>query len=307
MMGPARLERCFLRPCLLIAAWIGVGCSSVTRTLGEGTPVPSFGDAGRPVAAINDTADDSSPTLTADLLEIYFASTRGAAGQSDLWFATRSSRADAFDAPKPIENLNTEETETSPAISLDGLTLWFASDRAGGAGGLDIWQSTRSARDADWGAPVNVAELNGSSDDLPRPPAQDGLVMPFTSQRDAAPAYQTYLARRDTTGSAFGEITPVSELWQDGASMRDAFLTEDGLLLFFDLENNGSGDLYMAWRRSPQDPFEPALRLDAVNTDANEQAPWVNTDGTRFFFGSARRPETGLDIYATTLDLPRFE
>jgi hypothetical protein len=63
----------------------------------------------------------------------------------------------------------------------------------------------------------------------------------------------------------------------------------------------------MAWRRSPQQAFERALPLGAVNTGANEQAPWVNTDGTRFFFGSARRPETGIDIYATTLDLPRFE
>lgn len=41
------------------------------------------------------------------------------------------------------------------SLSADGNTLYFASDRPGGYGGNDIWQTTRTA-DGAWGEPVNL-------------------------------------------------------------------------------------------------------------------------------------------------------
>lgn len=292
------------------SALLLLGCAACSGdaviTLGQAVPVPDFGDAGRPVATINGPFDEGTPTLTADLLEIYFSSKRSGQGEGDVWSATRTNRADAFDAPTPVLAVNSEQVDISPAIAPDGLTLWFASDRSGGSGGLDVWRSTRPTRSAAWSAPVNVPDLSSDRDDLPRPPAQNGLVMPLASKRDSHAEYETYLARRSSVDAPFGEVLPVSELWLDGSSMEEPFLAENGLLLFFNREADGAGDLFLAWRHSPAATFEAPIALDAVNTEFDERAPWVNADGTRFFFSTSRRSGRGLDIFATTLDLPHF-
>ncbi|HEX9090813.1 MAG TPA: hypothetical protein VF831_04955, partial [Anaerolineales bacterium] len=44
-------------------------------------------------------------------------------------------------------NLNTIFTDGCPALSRDGLLLYFASNRPGGYGGLDIWVAERSTPD----------------------------------------------------------------------------------------------------------------------------------------------------------------
>ena len=92
--------------------------------------------------------------------------------------------------------LNTSTFETSSAISADGLTLWFGSDRPGGVGTTDIWVSSRPNRSAGWSTPVNVIPLNTGVEDIPRPPGQHGLVMPLSSKQATSAVYQTFLAAR---------------------------------------------------------------------------------------------------------------
>src|SRR5262245_37066212 len=53
--------------------------------------------------------------------------------------------------------INTAAGEGGAALSKDGLSLYFESNRPGGfGGGGDIWVSQRESVDGDWGAPVNV-------------------------------------------------------------------------------------------------------------------------------------------------------
>ena len=46
-----------------------------------------------------------------------------------------------------------------PAISSDGLTLYFCSDMPGGEGDYDIWKSTRASLADDFGKPVNMGPI----------------------------------------------------------------------------------------------------------------------------------------------------
>src|SRR5262245_10250456 len=78
-------------------------------------------------------ARTDNPTLTADLLEIFFTTDR-AGGNGDIWFARRSDVAHPFSPPAAVTELNTSTFETSSAISADGLTIWFGSDRIGAVG-----------------------------------------------------------------------------------------------------------------------------------------------------------------------------
>ncbi|MBS1508959.1 MAG: PD40 domain-containing protein [Bacteroidetes bacterium] len=58
--------------------------------------------------------------------------------------------------------------ETTCSITPDGKTIYFASDRTGGRGGLDIWKTELKA-DGKWGMPVNLGpEVNtAANEDAP--------------------------------------------------------------------------------------------------------------------------------------------
>ena len=74
--------------------------------------------------------------------------------------ASRLLAAPEFSEWSPPVNLgptvNTGFIDAGPALSKDGLSLYFNSSRPGGFGGNDIWVSRRASREDAWGAPVNV-------------------------------------------------------------------------------------------------------------------------------------------------------
>ena len=293
----------------VLAAGVLAACGGDIVTLGTGDPAPGFGDSGRRVRNVNgDGSEEYGVTLTDDLLEIFFSSNRGGGvGGKDVWHATRSARTDPFGPPAVLLEVSTPFEEASPVISPDGLTLWVASAREAGLGGMDIWRGARPERGAPFGALENVQALNSEADDLPRPLGHGGSILPVVSNRVDA-TFQTFFARRAGAGLDFADPEPLSELWQVGATMEDAFLTSDGLFVFFKRAGPGQfGDLFVSWRMSPLEPFAPSVALAAVNSDGDERDPFVSSDRIRFFFASNRRDGSDLDIYATSIDLPRFE
>jgi hypothetical protein len=298
--------RCVLLAAVPLAAMASACGADVEVKLGRAWPDPLFGDEGRVVANINGSAEESSPTLTADLLEIYFGSARAGLGGGDVWWARRSDRVLAFDPPELLAATSSADREVSPVISADGLTLWVGSDRPGGSGGIDIWQAERPSRSAEWGELRNVSELNSVRDDLPRPLGYGERVMPLASRREDR-NYQTYLARRASAGGPWLAVEAVNQLWLEGSAMQGGFLTADGLQLFFHRETSTSAELFLSWRRSLSEPFVELLALTTLNVGPRQRDPWVSADESRFFFTSDRQPEGGFDIYGTTLDLPRFE
>ena len=63
-------------------------------------------------------------------------------GRWGLFHSSRASAKSDWTTPEPLEDLNCEEAPTgdkSPCLSRDGSLLYFASDRPGGKGGLDLW------------------------------------------------------------------------------------------------------------------------------------------------------------------------
>lgn len=59
-----------------------------------------------------------------------------------------------------------EYSVSHPTVTKDGKTLYFASDKPGGYGGVDIYISTREIGGA-WGTPVNLGpKVNTSADDM---------------------------------------------------------------------------------------------------------------------------------------------
>jgi hypothetical protein len=263
------------------------------------------------LAADLDTVNDENPTLTGDMLEIFFTSMRedpDAAGAEDVWVARRDNGSDEFGDPVLVTTVNTSNPESSPSISLDGQTLWIGvkrTDNDGYLGERDIWRFARTSdAPVEFGTPVLEANVNSTADDIPRPLGNGGLTMPFASRRDSD-YYVTYMATRTSTTAAFGTPTIVEELLLDGYKTTDAFLTNDGLELYFvrgvdDL----TGDIYVAHRDTTQSPFGEPIALSTVNTDYDERDPWLSPDGSVLYFVSDRSANRPKRIYRAERVIP---
>jgi Tol biopolymer transport system component len=93
--------------------------------------------------AISTLANDWEPALSPDGLSLYFCSNRpGGKGGYDLWVSHH--RDGQWQAPVPLDGaVNTESDELDPAVSPDGESLFFVSNRKGAHGTFDIWQAKR--------------------------------------------------------------------------------------------------------------------------------------------------------------------
>lgn len=276
---------------LILLPCLGVGCSKV-ENIQLGRESPPFGPFGppRPLAELG--SPSQNPTLTEDLLEIYITSNRdGSLGtNNDTWVAKRASVNEPFGAPALVPVVNSTNEESSPAISVDGLTLWFASNRSGGKGGMDIWVSTRGDRNSDWTEPVAVMALNTAGDEIPRPVGNHGLQMPMSSH-GSNDNYQLLMATRPSIDGDWQPPKPIAELADPSVLMVDGFLTNDGTMLLFNAEqpDKTRSDIERTWRLTRDDPFASPVSVgDSLNSAALNRDPWLSADGEHFFFSSDR-------------------
>src|SRR5213592_4465401 len=89
-----------------------------------------------------------------------------------------------WSTPVNVVAINSSADEQHPAISKDGLSLYFASARPGGCGGSDIWVAQRDSADSPWGAPFNLGcGINSTANDLGPNLSTDGHRLFFHSFR----------------------------------------------------------------------------------------------------------------------------
>ena len=137
---------------------------------------------------INTTANERSPSLSRDGHYLYFATTRsGGSGGFDIWVSWRHNTSDDFAWQAPVNlgaQFNSAVTDAGPAYFENddgGVPLLFlASNRAGGAGGLDIYVSELTAGGS-FRPPVLVNELSGAFNDLTPAVRHDGLELIIAS------------------------------------------------------------------------------------------------------------------------------
>jgi len=80
--------------------------------------------------------------------------------------------------------VNSAFNDFAPAVSKNGLSLYFSSDRPGSLGPSDIWVSQRNSRDDPWGVPVNLGPpVNTSFGERAPNFSRDGHWMFFVSDR----------------------------------------------------------------------------------------------------------------------------
>ena len=102
----------------------------------------------QPLMTLHTSAIDGHPVVSQDGLRIYWSSTRpdgGAQGgnKTDIWTATRSSTAGAFDMATRVPELSSTSNESPSWLAPDGCTIYLQSDRSGTLGAQDIFVAVK--------------------------------------------------------------------------------------------------------------------------------------------------------------------
>jgi hypothetical protein len=208
--------------------------------------------------------------------------------------------------------LNTPFQDGCPIQSPDGLSLYQASNRPGGEGGLDIWVSHRESTDDPWGAPENLRQpVNSAADDFCPTPVRGGGL--FFVSREALPGscgmgdiYFTKKnpAKRWTEPRNLGcaPTGPNSALDEQGPSYVEN--DEDGFLFFSSSSAAVPGEIHVSPRLGDGWYFGGSTPVAGLNdAAANDIQPNVRKDGLEVVFSSNRAGGLGAqDIWASTRD-----
>jgi len=146
-----------------------------------------WGAAAR-IEAFGNGRSHGTPSITPGGEMLYLAGDEYGFGDCDLYAAEVGPRGAVpagqipWNVPRNLGRLvNGRTWESTPAITADGSTLYFSSDRPGGYGGRDIWLCHRR-RDGSWDEPVNAGEaVNSKFDEITPWLTPDGRVLLFAS------------------------------------------------------------------------------------------------------------------------------
>jgi len=211
---------------------------------------------------------------------------------------------------RPLSELNSSADEMAPCFGPDA--LWFASDRLGTLGGLDLWRAPYAA--GSFGTPEHVnGGVNSTSDDTDPAPlvGVEGFAFSSNRRRGLRDDHDLYLARPqvDPEESAQGWTVEGMEALNSNADDRDPAFTRDGRCMFLASDRAGAPgdfDLYRTaiglWSGQSWAKPEPLL---GVNSDASERGPSPSFDGFSLYFSSTSTGRDA-DLYrARSLELFR--
>jgi outer membrane protein OmpA-like peptidoglycan-associated protein/Tol biopolymer transport system component len=129
--------------------------------------------------------------------------------------------------PAPI---NTEFHETSISITADEKTVYFAGNRPGGFGGLDIWKSTQNEK-GEWGKPENLGGLINTPENEDAP-----FIMP-----DGKTLYFSSLGHTSMGGYDIYQCDWIDNKWTKPANLGYPINTADDDIYFVLSANRKNG------------------------------------------------------------------
>ena len=212
--------------------------------------------------------------------------------------------------------VNSGFNDLAPALSKDGLSLYFQSNRPiGSAGGLDLWVSQRTDADAPWGPPINLGSAINTPFTEGGPAfSRDGHWMFFNSDRPQGGVGGTdiWVSWRAHTHDDFGWQPPVNlgpgVNSPSGDSVGSYFENKEGdtPLLFFSsnrpLTGSAPGGPYV----SPQvgeGAFGPPTLVTELDSPVDDMRPMIRFDGREILLASGRPGSAGgRDLWVSTRD-----
>ena len=260
-------------------------------------------------------AGSSDPCFSPDGLTMVFAIKLGNSETTNLffcaWTGSQWAKPKKVTADKPATG-----NMVGPSFSTDGKYLFFASDRAGGEGGYDLWMSgwrngkCKGARNL--GPSINTA-ANESGPAV----SSSGKRLFFSSDRtkDGKAAkgadHDIFVAKRTSEADAqpeFGDVLKIDAL-SSKYEERQPTLTRRGDLLYFASNRKGGVggfDIYCS-RVQNGEVAAPENLTAQINSSGDDRAPALRFEGFELVFSVDGRIHSSVMREVTaTLDLRRL-
>ncbi|NJL13787.1 MAG: hypothetical protein HC913_12820 [Microscillaceae bacterium] len=195
---------------------------------------------------INTPDNEGTCSISADgqvLVFTYCANLklRRSFGDCDLYISYRQGKQ--WSEPQNLgPNVNSAAKDTQPALSADGNTLYFASNRKGSLGGLDLWVSRRDA-DGKWQLAENLGPtFNTAGSEVSPFIHANNRYLYFSSNGRPAQSYGGYdLYQSEWVNRAWTTPQNLGYPVNDHADQVALFITTDGKKAYYTFEEKIGG------------------------------------------------------------------
>ncbi len=223
-------------------------------------------------SGVNGGDQNGCPAVTPDGQFMVFASLDNPVdgqGRTDLYSARRV-KGEWSEITNLGAAVNSAGWDSHPTLTPDGRTLYFASDRSGGRGGVDIYVSR--LEQGRWTTAQPVYELNTEFNEMAPRIAADGVTLFYASdQPGGLGGYDLYVARRAGTGFGSGRNlgTPIN------SASNELFYTviPNSKHAYFSSDRPGRGGMDIFIAVPNPFPSEPVVAVSGIVTDALSTRP----------------------------------
>jgi hypothetical protein len=238
-----------------------------------------------PVTEVNTEYADWTPFLSFDGLTLYFARVR-----TDTFYYGRIFEATRQQPFGPFTSVN-EVLKSSyqhvfaPWVSPDNLRMYYFAQKDSPS----LWQlkfSERASVNDPWPQGTNISELNQLGKVYKPALTADELIIVFNSYDIAGGqgGYDIWMATRPDRYSPFGAVRNLAEI-NTASNDGDPFISPDGLMLYFQSNRNGFGQLFRATRQSLSEPLGNVEHLSIFDTPGGHSGhPCISSDGSTLYF-----------------------
>ncbi len=212
--------------------------------------------------------------------------------------------------------VNSKHEDLAPTVTADGRTMFFVSDRPGGVGKEDFWEThSPENNDTTWGPPVDVTEINSVEADGAASIAADGQTIYFASNNKTVVPDDINIWVATLDGITWKNVHEVGPPVNTTNFESQPAISPDGKKLFFasnrpgkiGTEDKTNVDIFVSHQLADGRWTEPVNLGTKINTGHYEGSPFMAADGTTLYFASDGHNQDslkkvglgGLDIFQT--------
>ena len=197
----------------------------------------------------NMESNEGGASITIDNKILYYTKcslTQGGYKNCDIYYVFNQdgSWSETQNFSKNISKIDSWESQ--PTVSSDGRTIIFASDREGGYGKIDLYETT--FKNGQWSNPENLGDKINSNENEKSPYLHtDGKTLFFASQNfPTLGGYDIFYSRKDSSGN-WQQPKNIGYPINSVADEISLFVSTDGNSAYFasnDLNGEGGWDIY---------------------------------------------------------------